>query len=120
MLVHIKLLSALVLFFECLQWATGFWTFWYPGGSRSGRASLLPWHVFFGIFIYALAIATSVSGLLEKSIFMQSAKMIGRFSTEAMFMNSLGMLLVVLGALVILAIVSPGPGKIETYRGSSE
>jgi len=114
------LLSTLVLLIECLQWATGFWTFWYPGGSRSGRASLLPWHVFFGIFIYALAIATSVSGLLEKSIFMQSAKMIGRFSTEAMFMNSLGMLLVVLGALVILAIVSPGPGKIDTYRGSSE
>jgi len=108
-----------IIFFS-LQWATGFWTFWYPGGSRSGRASLLPWHVFFGIFIYALAIATSVSGLLEKSIFMQSAKMIGRFSTEAMFMNSLGMLLVVLGALVILAIVSPGPGKIDTYRGSSE
>jgi cytochrome b-561 len=51
---------------------------------------------------------------------MQSAKMIGRFSTEAMFMNSLGMLLLVLGALVILAIVSPGPGKIDTYRGSSE
>jgi len=57
-----------IIFFS-LQWATGFWTFWYPGGSRSGRASLLPWHVFFGIFIYALAIATSVSGLLEKSIY---------------------------------------------------
>jgi cytochrome b-561 len=110
----------LVLFFEYLQWATGFWTFWYPGGSRSGRASPLPWHVFFGIFIYVLAIVTSVSGLLEKSIFMQSAKMIGRFSTEAMFMNSLGMLLLILGTLVILAIVSPGPGKIDTYRGSSE
>jgi cytochrome b-561 len=118
--IHIKMPSALVFFFESLQWATGFWTFWYPGGSRSGRASLLPWHVFFGIFIYVLAVATSVSGLLEKSIFMQSAKMIGRFSTEAMFMNSLGMLLVVLGALVILAIVSPGHGKIDTYRGSSE
>ncbi|KAL6901012.1 hypothetical protein ACP4OV_005688 [Aristida adscensionis] len=102
------------------DWATGFWTFWYPGGSRTGRASLLPWHVFFGLFIYVLAIATSVTGLLEKSIFMQSAKMIGRFSTEALFMNSLGMLLVLLSALVILAIVTPGIGKIDTYRGSSE
>ncbi len=46
--------------------------------------------------------------------------MIGRFSTEAMFMNSLGMLLVLLGALVILAVVTPGVGKIDTYRGSSE
>jgi len=112
--------SSLVLMFESLQWAAGFWTFWYPGGSRSGRAFLLPWHVFFGIFIYVLAIATSVTGLLEKSIFMQSAKMIERFSTEAMFMNSLAMLLVLLSGLVILAIVSPGPSKIDTYRGSSE
>ncbi|CAD6244959.1 unnamed protein product [Miscanthus lutarioriparius] len=117
--LHSWLGLACFIFFS-LQWAAGFWTFWYPGGSRSGRAFLLPWHVFFGIFIYVLAIATSVTGLLEKSIFMQSAKMIERFSTEAMFMNSLAMLLVLLSGLVILAIVSPGPSKIDTYRGSSE
>ncbi|KAF0899432.1 hypothetical protein E2562_019544 [Oryza meyeriana var. granulata] len=117
--LHSWLGLSCIIFFS-LQWATGFYTFWYPGGSRSGRASLLPWHVFFGLFLYVLAIATSVSGLLEKSIFMQSTKMIGRFSTEALFMNSLGMLLLLLGALVILAVVSPGAGKIDTYRGSSE
>lgn len=117
--LHSWLGLSCIIFFT-LQWASGFWTFWYPGGSRSGRASLLPWHVFFGVFLYVLAIATSISGLLEKSIFMQTAKMIGRFSMEAMLMNSLGMLLVLLGALVILAVVSPGAGKIDTYRGSSE
>ncbi|KAL5223417.1 hypothetical protein ABZP36_028130 [Zizania latifolia] len=117
--LHSWLGLSCVIFFS-LQWATGFYTFWYPGGSRSGRASLLPWHALFGIFLYVLAIATSVSGLLEKSIFMQSAKMIERFSTEAMYMNSLGMLLILLGALVVLAVVSPGVGKIDTYRGSSE
>jgi cytochrome b-561 len=37
-----------------------------------------------------------------------------------MFMNSLGMLLIALSALVILAIVSPGTSRIDTYRGSSE
>ncbi|XP_048538943.1 transmembrane ascorbate ferrireductase 2 [Triticum urartu] len=111
-------LSCIIIF--SLQWAAGFLTFWYPGGSRSNRASLLPWHVFLGVFLYVLAIATSVTGLLEKSIFMQSAKMIGRFSTEAMLMNSLGMMLILLGALVILAIFNPGAGKIDTYRGSSE
>ncbi|GJN03382.1 hypothetical protein PR202_ga20819 [Eleusine coracana subsp. coracana] len=117
--LHSWLGLSCIIFFS-LQWATGFWTFWYPGGSRSGRAFLLPWHVFFGVFIYVLAIATSVTGLLEKSIFMQSAKMIGRFSTEAILMNSLGMLLVLLSTLVILAIVSPGTSRIDTYRGSSE
>ncbi|KAL6660934.1 hypothetical protein ACP70R_000318 [Stipagrostis hirtigluma subsp. patula] len=117
--LHSWLGLSCIIFF-CFQWATGFWTFWYPGGSRSGRASLLPWHVFLGLFIHVLAIATCVTGLLEKSIFMQGAKMIGRFSKEALFMNSLGMLLVLLSALVILAIVTPGAGKIDTYRGSSE
>ncbi|KAG8045799.1 hypothetical protein GUJ93_ZPchr0008g11949 [Zizania palustris] len=112
--LHSWLGLSCIIFFS-LQWATGFYTFWYPGGSRSGRASLLPWHALFGIFLYVLAITSSVSGLLEKSIFMQSAKMIGRFSTEAMFMNSLGMLLILLGALVVLAVVSPGAGKIDTY-----
>ncbi|KAK3121607.1 hypothetical protein QOZ80_8BG0657120 [Eleusine coracana subsp. coracana] len=117
--LHSWLGLSCIIFFS-LQWATGFWTFWYPGGSRSGRAFLLPWHVFFGVFIYVLAIATSVTGLLEKSIFMQSAKMIGRFSTEAILMNSVGMLLVLLSTLVMLAIVSPGTSRIDTYRGSSE
>jgi len=77
--------------FESLQWAAGFWTFWYPGGSRSGRAFLLLWHFFFGIFMYVLAI-TSVTGLLEKPI----------------FINSKGMLLVMLSSLVAIVIVMLG------------
>ncbi|CAI9752792.1 unnamed protein product [Fraxinus pennsylvanica] len=65
-------LACLLLF--GIQWVAGFVTFWYPGGSRHGRASLVPWHVFFGIYIYALAIATCTTGILEKATFLQTQK----------------------------------------------
>ncbi|OMO80128.1 Cytochrome b561, eukaryote [Corchorus capsularis] len=102
------------------QFAAGFATFWYPGGSRNGRATLLPWHVFFGMYIYALAIATATTGILEKLTFLQTNKVISRYSTEALLVNSLGILIVVLGGFVILATLTPVNGKSEAYRGLVE
>ncbi|XP_031109503.1 probable transmembrane ascorbate ferrireductase 2 [Ipomoea triloba] len=107
-------LTCLVLF--GIQWAIGFSTFWYPGGSRNSRAGLLPWHVFFGIFIYALAVATCTTGLLEKVTFLQTNHIISRYSTEALLVNSLGMLIVALGGLVILAVASPVNGHGDILR----
>ncbi|KAK1325476.1 putative transmembrane ascorbate ferrireductase 2 [Acorus calamus] len=108
------------LFLFGIQWGTGFSTFWYPGGSRNIRASLLPWHVFIGVYIYALAIATAVTGILEKATFLQVNNVIARYSTEALLVNSLGILLTLLGGLVILAIVSPTNGKADTFRNGAE
>ncbi|KAK1302728.1 putative transmembrane ascorbate ferrireductase 2 [Acorus calamus] len=81
------------LFLFGIQWGTGFSTFWYPGGSRNIRAGLLPWHVFIGVYIYALAIATAVTGILEKATFLQVNNVIARYSTEALLVNSLGILI---------------------------
>ncbi|GFZ18967.1 cytochrome B561-1 [Actinidia rufa] len=103
-----------------IQWAAGFATFWYPGGSRNSRATLLPWHVFFGVYIYALAVATCTTGILEKATFLQTNQIISRYSTEALLVNSLGVLIVVLGGFVILAVISPPNGKGEIPRGSIE
>ncbi|KAK1268834.1 putative transmembrane ascorbate ferrireductase 2 [Acorus gramineus] len=108
------------LFLFGIQWGTGFSTFWYPGGSRNSRASLLPWHVFIGVYIYALAIATAVTGILEKATFLQVNNVIARYSTESLLVNSLGILLTLLGGLVILAIVSPINGKADTFRNGAE
>ncbi|EPS73361.1 hypothetical protein M569_01396 [Genlisea aurea] len=94
------------LFLFAIQWGAGFYTFWYPGGSRNSRASLLPWHVFFGIYVYVLAVATCLTGFLEKLTFLQSAKMVTRYSTEALLVNSLGILLIVLSGLMVLGVVS--------------
>ncbi|KAG9450076.1 hypothetical protein H6P81_010041 [Aristolochia fimbriata] len=101
-----------------IQWTLGFVTFWYPGGSRNSRSSLLPWHVFFGVYIYALAVATAATGILEKLTFLQSNKVISRYSNEALLVNSLGILIVVLGGLVILALVAPTSGRGEGHRGT--
>lgn len=99
-----------------LQWAAGFTTFWYPGGSKSSRASLHPWHVYFGVFIYALAVATTLTGILEKLTFLQANHVISRYSTEALLMNSLGMLVMVLGGFVVLALVNSVNGKGDIPR----
>ncbi|KAL3813540.1 hypothetical protein ACJIZ3_014808 [Penstemon smallii] len=104
------------LFLFGIQWAAGFMTFWYPGGSRNSRASLMPWHVFLGIYIYALAVATCTTGFLEKATFLQTNKVIARYSTEALLVNSLGILIVVLAGFVILGVVSPVYGKGEVLR----
>lgn len=101
------------------QWGLGFTTFWYPGGSRNSRAALLPWHVFFGVYIYALAVATATTGILEKATFLQSNNVISRYSTEALLVNSLGISIVVLGGFVILALVTP-TAKVDVHRGSTE
>ncbi|KAE8022125.1 hypothetical protein FH972_007955 [Carpinus fangiana] len=111
-------LTCLLLF--CIQWAAGFATYWYPGGSRNSRATLLPWHVFFGVYIYALAIATAATGILEKATFLQTSKVISRYSTEALLVNSLGILIVVLGGFVTLATVTPGNSIVDAHRRPTE
>ncbi|GER51375.1 cytochrome b561 [Striga asiatica] len=107
-------------FLFAIQWGSGFVTFWYPGGSRNSRSSLLPWHVYFGIYIYCLAVATCATGFLEKATFMQMHQIITRYSKEAMLVNSLGMLVVVLAGFVILGIVSPVYGKGDIPLGTIE
>lgn len=106
------------LFLFGIQWAAGFVTFWYPGGSRKNRSSLLPWHVFFGVYIYALAIATCTTGILEKATFLQTNRIISRYSNEALLVNSLGVLIVALGGVVILAIISPANDKGDVPKGT--
>lgn len=95
-------------------------TFWYPGGSASSRATLLPWHVFLGVYIYALAIATVTTGFLEKATFLQTNKVISRYSTEALLVNSLGVLVVGLGGFVILAVITSTNDKVDNFREATE
>lgn len=80
----------------------------------------MPWHVFFGVYIYGLSIATAVTGLLEKATFLQVSKVILRYSNEALLLNSLGLLIVLLGGLVILAVIAPSSSKGDIFRGPAE
>lgn len=99
--------------YYCKQWAAGFVTYWYPGGSRNSRASLMSWHVFLGVYIYALAIVTATTGILEKLTFLQVNQVITRYSTEAMLVNTTGVLILILGGFVILGVVTPVNGKTQ-------
>jgi cytochrome b-561 len=113
--LHSWLGVACVLLFG-IQWAVGFATFWYPGGSRNSRATVLPWHSFLGLYIYGLAVATAETGLLEKLTFLQASKTIARYSTEALLVNCLGLLLALLSGCVILSTISPANAKGDAFK----
>mgnify|MGYP000294139516 FL=1 len=68
---------------------------------------MLPWHVFAGLFIYGLSLASTETGFLEKLTFLQNKGTIARISTEAMFVNSLGLIVALLGAFVFIAAIIP-------------
>ncbi|KAL1558929.1 ascorbate ferrireductase (transmembrane) [Salvia divinorum] len=99
-------LGLLSLFLFGIQWTLGFLTFYYPGGSRNGRASLLPWHGYMGYYIYGLSVITCVTGFLGRATSLQTHGTISRYSTEAILINSMGVLTVVLAGFVILGIQS--------------
>ncbi|KAI9092008.1 hypothetical protein K1719_027943 [Acacia pycnantha] len=92
------------------QWLIGFWNFWHRGEVRKVRKRILPWHVFLGLYTYALAVATAETGLAEKLIFIQAARTttnLSKHSAESMVVNSLGLGLALLGVLVVFAALSP-------------
>jgi len=70
------------------------------------------------MYIYALAIATTATGILEKATFLQVNNIISRYSNESLLINSLGILIVILGGFVILGLVTPVYGKADVIRGN--
>ncbi|XP_049936153.1 probable transmembrane ascorbate ferrireductase 4 isoform X1 [Nymphaea colorata] len=63
------------------QWIVGFMSFWHRGEVRGVRVYVLPWHVFVGLYTYALSVATAETGLLEKLTFLQGkGQRVGRRS----------------------------------------
>eukprot|EP00270_Netrium_digitus_P012912 TRINITY_DN424_c0_g1_i1.p1 TRINITY_DN424_c0_g1~~TRINITY_DN424_c0_g1_i1.p1 ORF type:complete len:265 (+),score=60.96 TRINITY_DN424_c0_g1_i1:71-796(+) len=87
-----------------IQWVVGLYVFFTPGASVPVRKQVLPWHTFFGVFIFILAVATCTQGINEKLIFLYSAG-VPRYGSEANFANFLGLLLFVPAGLVLYVIV---------------
>lgn len=44
-------------------------TYLYPGIAAQYKEAIMPYHIFFGVFNFVLAVATSVLGFGEKLIF---------------------------------------------------
>ncbi|XP_023415458.1 lysosomal membrane ascorbate-dependent ferrireductase CYB561A3 isoform X2 [Loxodonta africana] len=105
-----------VFLFAC-QWFLGFAIFLLPWAALWLRNLLKPIHVFFGAFIFSLAIASVVSGINEKLFFSlkNSSKPYSSLPSEAVFANSTGMLVVAFGLLVLYILLAsswkrPEPG----------
>lgn len=85
----------------------GFLSFWHWREVRATRERVLPWHVFLGLYSYALAVATAETGLLEKLTLLQTKRNVPRKGPEAMVVNSLGLAMALLSGIVVLTAISP-------------
>lgn len=63
--------GVLIMLFSVLhaQLACGFTMFLFPGARQWLRAVYLPLHVYFGLAIFAMAVATALLGISEKLFF---------------------------------------------------
>ncbi|KAL8175814.1 UNVERIFIED_CONTAM: hypothetical protein K2H54_008902 [Gekko kuhli] len=85
--------------FYLLQWLLGLVFFLCPGASFSVRSRYKPQHVFFGVFLFILSVATALLGILELLLF----KISDSYSSlvpEGVLANILGLLLVAFGAVL--------------------
>ncbi|KFU88559.1 Cytochrome b reductase 1, partial [Chaetura pelagica] len=87
--------------FYALQLFFGFAVFLLPFAPVPLRAALLPIHVYSGLTIFATVIATALMGITEKLIFSLKNPAYSTSPPEAVFVNCLGLLLIVFGALVL-------------------
>ncbi|NXU53120.1 CYBR1 reductase, partial [Turnix velox] len=87
--------------FYALQLILGFAVFLLPFAPISLRATLMPIHVYSGLTIFATVIATALMGITEKLIFSLQNPSYSSSPPEAIFVNCLGLLLVVFGALIL-------------------
>ncbi|CAM5128443.1 unnamed protein product [Natator depressus] len=90
-------ITAFSLYF--IQWLMGFSFFLFPGTSFSLRSRYKPQHVFFGVFLFVLSIATCLLGIKELLLFNIQATY-SSFVPEGILANVLGLLLIVFGLVI--------------------
>lgn len=92
-------LIAVILY--CLQLVLGVGMYLIPITPMSWRAAFMPLHVYSGLLIFTGVIAVALMGITEKLIFGLSNPKYKDSPPEAIFVNVLGLLLVVFGALIL-------------------
>ncbi|KAM8806756.1 plasma membrane ascorbate-dependent reductase CYBRD1 [Eudromia elegans] len=89
------------LIFYSLQLFLGFAIFLLPFAPIRLRAALMPIHIYSGLLIFATVIASALMGITEKLIFSLQNPAYSTSPPEAIFVNCLGLLIVIFGALVL-------------------
>ncbi|XP_026231412.1 cytochrome b reductase 1 [Anabas testudineus] len=98
-------LVAVILY--CLQLVLGVGMFLIPVTPASRRALFMPLHVYSGLLLFTSVIAVALMGITEKLIFGLSDPKYKDSPPEAIFVNVLGVLLVVFGALILWIATRP-------------
>ncbi|XP_067459652.1 plasma membrane ascorbate-dependent reductase CYBRD1 [Thunnus thynnus] len=92
-------LTAVILY--CLQLVLGVGMYLIPITPVSWRAAFMPIHVYSGLLLFGSVIAVALMGITEKLIFGLNDPKYKDSPPEAIFVNVLGVLLVVFGALIL-------------------
>ncbi|XP_033921557.1 plasma membrane ascorbate-dependent reductase CYBRD1 [Melopsittacus undulatus] len=88
--------------FYSLQLFLGFAVFLLPFAPVSLRTAVMPIHVYSGLTIFAMVIATALMGITEKLIFsLRSNPAYSESPPEATLVNCLGVLLVIFGMFIL-------------------
>nr|XP_056717443.1 plasma membrane ascorbate-dependent reductase CYBRD1 [Euleptes europaea] len=98
-------LIAVILY--SLQLVLGFVIFLLPFAPIYLRTMLMPIHVYSGLLIFGTVIATVLMGITEKLIFSLKKIPYKDSPEEAMFVNTLGLLVVVFGGIILWMATRP-------------
>lgn len=96
-----------VVIFYMLQLLLGFLVFLLPLAPLSLRGFLMPIHVYSGLLIFGTVIATALMGVTEKLLFSLKNPAYSSFPPEGVFTNTLGLLILVFGALIFWIVTRP-------------
>ncbi|XP_020582910.1 probable ascorbate-specific transmembrane electron transporter 1 [Phalaenopsis equestris] len=85
-----------------IQFFLGFSFFLFPGAQKNMRTDMKPWHAFFGLVIFILAVFTSGTGLIQRFRFLNLLK-----EREAYVLNFTGIAIILFGIAVVMSVVLP-------------
>ncbi|EHB10287.1 Cytochrome b reductase 1 [Heterocephalus glaber] len=97
-------LIAVILY--VLQLVLGFCIFLLPWAPLSLRKIAMPIHVYSGLFLFGTVIATVLMGVTEKLLFLEN-NLYRSFPPEGIFANTLGLLILLFGALIFWIVTRP-------------
>ncbi|XP_049629451.1 plasma membrane ascorbate-dependent reductase CYBRD1 [Suncus etruscus] len=97
----------IAVIYYILQLFLGFFVFLLPWAPLSLRSFLMPIHVYSGLLLFGTVIVTVLMGVTEKLIFVLKDPAYSSFPPEGIFTNTLGLLIVVFGALIFWIVTRP-------------
>ncbi|KAM3917105.1 plasma membrane ascorbate-dependent reductase CYBRD1 [Leptodactylus fuscus] len=99
-------LTVVILF--VLQLVVSIFVYLLPITPVSLRAAFMPIHVYSGLLLFGGVIATALMGITEKLIFSLKSPSYSSLPPHAIFVNTLGLLIVVFGGLILWITTRPG------------